>query len=109
MKHQLRIRRDGFIEFLTPPPVPLKLEKQTRVRYSEIVPLNPWLCIAFRFLRLCFGEKGRVSDFTRSWKCQWIAHILLGEHKDEAQVSRYRDYLVTWEHEKFFTKRGLDI
>lgn len=109
MKHQLRIRRDGFIEFLTAPPIPLKLEKQTRVRYSEITPLNPWLCIAFRLIRFLFGENGRVSDWTRGWQCIWMAHILMGEHKDEAQVSQYRDALITWEHEKFFTKRGLDI
>lgn len=109
MKHQLRIRRDGFIEFLSQPPIPLKLEKQTRVRYSEIVPLNPWLCILFRILRFLFGEKGRVSDWTRGWRVTWLCVILLGEHKGDAQVSEYRDYLITYEHEKFFCKRGMDI
>ena len=109
MKHQIRIRRDGFIEWLAPPPVPFKVEKQTKVRYSEIVPLNPFLCIAFRVLRFLFGESGRVSEFTRSWKCVWLAHILIGEHKDEAQVSQYRDALITWEHEKFFCKKGVNL
>lgn len=108
MKHQIRIRADGYLEWLSPPPMPLKLEKQTRVRYSEITPLNPWLCIAFRTLRFLFGEKGRVSDWTRSWKVVWLAHILMGEHKDEAQVSQYRDALITWEHSKFFQPR-IDI
>ena len=56
MKHHLKIRRDGIIEFLSPPPVPLKLIRKGRKRYSEIVPNNWVLFICFRVIRFLFGE-----------------------------------------------------
>lgn len=101
-QHRLRIRTDGILEYLSPPPIPLKLEKQTRTRYSEIVPLNPWLCLVFRLLRFLFGEAGWVSGWTRRWKCVFLCHILLGRVAGVAKVSRDRDSLLKWEHDMFF-------
>lgn len=101
MKYQLRIRKDGVIEWLAPPPVPFKVQNQTRKRFSEIIPLNPVKRALFRFLRLVFGETGRVSDWTRDWACYWHCKILLGPHKGETMDSGLRCVLLEWEKEKF--------
>jgi len=107
MKHQIRIRRDGFIECLGE--LPFKTVNQTRRRFSEILPRNPVKRLAFRLLRKLFGETGRVSDYTRSWVCVWKAEILLGPHKGETMESGLRCVLIDWEHEKFFLKKGMDL
>jgi hypothetical protein len=96
-QHHLRIRKDGVIEWLAPPPVPFKIKNQTRQRFSEILPVNPVLYMAFRILRKIFGETGRVSDWTRSWLCKWRATILLGPHKGETMDSGLRGVLLEWE------------
>ena len=99
--HRLIIRRDGRMEWLNPPPfaVPAKTKRK---RYSEITPTNPFLFVAFRLLRLAFGEKGRVSDWTRSWRCEWRMEIL---HSGLTRISRDRQELIDLEHELFFTER----
>lgn len=97
MKHHLRIRKDGVIEWLAPPPVPFKIQKQTRTRFSEIVPSNHVKCVLFRILRFVFGETGRVSDWTRSWCCLWHGEILQGPHKGETMESGLRCVLLEWE------------
>lgn len=38
-------------------------------RASHIEPCNPLLRFAFYALRTLFGERGKVSDWTRSWSC----------------------------------------
>jgi hypothetical protein len=40
-------------------------------RASHVEPDNFWLRVAFRFLRM-FGDKTRVAEWTRGWKCLWI-------------------------------------
>ena len=67
-------------------------------RYSEIVPVNRPLRIAFRVLRFVFGDKGRVSDFTRSWPCVWQATIL---HSGQSARCASRQQLIEWEHLMF--------
>jgi hypothetical protein len=40
-------------------------------RASHVEPETLWLRVAFRFLRM-FGDKTRVAEWTRGWKCVWI-------------------------------------
>lgn len=41
-------------------------------RASHVFPRNFLLRTLFRILRYWLGDKGRMSDFTRSWNCEWI-------------------------------------
>jgi len=41
------------------------------LRASHVEPVNPILRLLFHLLRQWLGDKGRMSDFTRSWKCAW--------------------------------------
>lgn len=90
-----------MIEWLAPPPVPFMIKKQTRERFSEIVPRNTVKRMLFRLLRFIFGETGRVSEWTRRWACFWHAEILIGPHKGETMDSGLRYVLLEWEKEKF--------
>ena len=47
-------------------------------RASHVVPVNAILRLAFRVLRRTFGERGRVADWTRSWRCRWFAFMVNG-------------------------------
>jgi hypothetical protein len=67
-------------------------------RYSEIVPVNRFLRGCFRMLRFLFGEKGRVSEFTRRWPCHWQATIL---HSGQSARCASRLQLIEWEHMMF--------
>lgn len=103
-QYPMRIRKDGVIEWLSPPPgFSIPVLKQTRRRYSEIVPVNPFLCLAFRVLRLCFGETlfGIVPNWTRLWKCQWQARILIGPSRGRTKISTNRYELISWEHDQW--------
>lgn len=102
MKHHIRIRRDGIIEWLSPPPgFSIPVLNQTRRRYSEILPVNPVQRLAFRVLRLCFGETGRVSEWTRSWVTVWRAEILIGPARGRTKEHWLRSILIDWEHEQW--------
>lgn len=91
----------GEVEWLTAPPIDFTIGSQRRQRFSEIVPTNPLLLIAFRMLRLMFGENGRASDWTRQWRCEWIGIILIESNRGRTMVSRSRQAIVDWEHELF--------
>ena len=71
----------------------LKLGPATTRRYSAVEPDCYVLRIAFRVLRALFGDIGRVSDWTRSWPCLWMADIrksggpvLQGRWRDRQQA-----------------------
>lgn len=40
-------------------------------RASHVVPENWPLRMCFRVLRAFFGDKGRISEFTRNWNTLW--------------------------------------
>ena len=42
------------------------------LRASHVIPRNFALRGLFYLLRYWLGDKGRMSDFTRSWRCAWI-------------------------------------
>lgn len=51
------------------------LGKSTRHRATHVEPDSLLLRLAFHVLRLFFGDKGRMSEFTRHWSCLWRVNI----------------------------------
>jgi hypothetical protein len=103
--YHMKIDKTGTIRWLTPPPVEMRFMRVTKQRFSEIVPLNLWLLVAFRILRLLFGEKGVVSDWTRTWPCRWKMKILSTGY---TTTGTNRQALVDLEHE-IFSKPKLNL
>lgn len=101
IQHQLRIRKDGMIEFLSPPPFPVYIKHQAR--WSEIVPCNPILEFLFRLLRRIFGDNGLAAAFTRIWKCRWRMTVLSTGYTEE---NWNRQVLIDREHELYFKPKG---
>ena len=54
-------------------------DKIKEERISRIVPENPLLRFLFLFLRKTFGDKGKVANWTRRWKCRWIVQFKDGK------------------------------
>jgi len=50
-------------------------EKPLHLRASHVEPVNPALRILFHLFRQWLGDKGRMSDFTRSWNCCWRVNL----------------------------------
>jgi len=98
MKYRGKIKADGTIEFLGWPPPGMELPAGiVRRRFSEIIPVNPVLRVAFRVLRWLFGEEGRVSNWTRRWRCRWEAIILIGGARGKRVQHVDRAWLLRWE------------
>lgn len=47
----------------------------TSRRASHVEPDNRFFRLAFHILRRFYGDKGRMSEFTRSWPCLWRANL----------------------------------
>src|SRR5208337_830123 len=62
---------DGTCTFLMTEAAPV-IEGAVIKRASHVFPRNFVLRILFRILRYWLGDKGRMSEFTRSWNCEWI-------------------------------------
>lgn len=106
MKHTIQInKRTGCIEWLNPPPFAVPVVRQSKQRYSEIIPLDPLPRLLFRLLRLCFGEQGKVSNWTRTWRVMWLAKIKLGRWRGSEFISPFRAACVEWEHSKWEHQR----
>jgi hypothetical protein len=64
--------------------------KATKTRASQVQPSSLLLRAAFRAIRWATGETGRLSDWTRNWRCVWQAKIVggpyLGEFIDRADA-----------------------
>jgi len=50
-------------------------ETSTVTRASNVEPVFLPLRLAYRLLRLVFGDTGRVSDWTRKWACFWRINL----------------------------------
>ena len=67
-----KIDTEGNLKCLhTPVTKAMFPEPASILRASHVVPMNPWLRFWFKALRSLFGDKGRVSDWTRNWYCLW--------------------------------------
>ena len=51
------------------------IEGTTVRRGSHVEPVNVLLRGLFHLLRMALGDKGRMSDFTRSWSCLWRVNM----------------------------------
>lgn len=67
-----------------------------RRRASHIVPAMLPKRIAFRLLRLAFGERGKVADWSRSWRGPWLG-IIVGSKRRFVHASRR--VVLAWEKE----------
>lgn len=63
-------------------------------RVSYIWPVRPVKRLAFRLLRLLFGSRGKVAEWTRGWRGPWEV-IVLGSTKRFLHPSRR--VCVAWE------------
>lgn len=52
----------------------------SKTRVSRIVPTNKLLKITFNLLRSVFTESSGISQWTRTWQCQWVVVIDGTEH-----------------------------
>ncbi len=67
---------DGTVHCVADPTIDLEeLGEVTLRRASHVLPLSPPLQFVFKGLRALFGEKGRVANWTRSWKCHWVVDL----------------------------------
>ena len=62
----------GDVTFLlTPAAMGFVTDDAVIRRGSHVEPDNFLLRIVFRILRSVLSDKGRMSDFTRNWPCDW--------------------------------------
>jgi len=99
--HRFLLNKQGEIEWLTRPPVPFTVIPKRKVRFSEIVPTNIALFIAFRIIRFLCGEDGVMAIWTRQWVCNWKLIVLIGPHRGVTMLDDNRQALVDFEHELF--------
>lgn len=90
------------MQWLEDPALALPVTGQSRRRFSEIVPVNPFKRAWFRVLRLCFGERGRVAEWTRTWRGPWRLTILQGRSAGLTTCSNDRRLLIEVEKEAWF-------
>lgn len=91
----ITILTDGRVEFLGDTcPLDLPLVNPIRQRVSTIQPHNVWKRIAFLIVRRCFGERGRVADWTRRWAGPWRVTILA---TGQSAVFEKRAEAIAWE------------
>ena len=74
----VNINDDGVISYIKDPKAPAFEGSHSQRRASNVLPHNPIKRIAFKALRLVFGNRGRVSDWTRTWTGENIVNIVGG-------------------------------
>jgi len=75
---RLVVKEDGTIEQIVSEEM-LKLDgAETVRRASNVLPLGIPKRVAFKALRRVFGDKGRVSAWTRRWRGPQIVEIIDG-------------------------------
>ena len=68
--------RTGNARFLVDDSTLVFMDDSSTVnRASNIEPVFLPLRMAYRLLRYQFGDKGRVSDWTRTWACLWRVNL----------------------------------
>ncbi len=94
----LTITTNGELQWLgdLPKDIDLPLANVRRRRLSTIVPVKPIKRAMFRILRLIFGDRGRVADYSRSWSGPWRATILA---TGQTETFQHRAEAIGWELE----------
>lgn len=67
-----------------------------RRRASHIVPAGLGKRLAFRFLRMVCGERGRIAEWSRTWRGPWLG-IIVGSKRRFVHASRR--VVLAWEKE----------
>lgn len=95
----LHVQPDGTIKCLGGDDLkPLEnLGSLSKERVSHILPVNKYKKFAFKTLRYVFGETGKISNYTRSWKGPWEVTII---HSGEKFTSQNRCDCIEWETKK---------
>jgi hypothetical protein len=88
------IHPDGQVEYIGTLPIDLPLENPVKRRVSHIIPVRWHKRIAFRILRMIFGESGKAAAWTRRWTGPWLA-IIIATH--QTKTFNTRAEAITWE------------
>jgi len=76
----------------------LKVETIETKRVSHIYPKKFFQRIVFKVLRKIFGDNGKVAEWTRNWKCEWIVYIpsvgYFGPYKDRKKAIKVEKELI---------------
>lgn len=96
---ELYVQLDGSIKILgdAPPELAALLGEGTRRRASSILPLHRGKRAWFLFLRLLFGERGRVAEWTRQWQGPWWTKVFA---TGDEFIHQSRKVCLKWEHER---------
>lgn len=72
------VREDGSLVFLDTQEAQCfkALGSVTTRRASHVEPDSWLLRLAFHALRQVYGDKGRMSEFTRGWPCLWRVNTI---------------------------------
>ena len=84
---KITIEPDGRMVTFGDAPELESLGTVKRQRVSHILPVHADKQIAFRILRILFGERGRVAAWTRTWCGPWIV-LMVNSRKVFAHPSR---------------------
>lgn len=106
-EYTVSISEDGSLVFLVNEETSsfAELGIATTKRASHVEPNNFFLRIAFHLLRRIFGDKGRMTEFTRRWPCLWRVNLrpVGGPILEDRWVNRQQaiDAEVEWLHANF--------
>lgn len=90
MRQRLVIRKGYVTGFADE--VLLPMTDVVRRRVSHVVPSHPVLRACFQILRAIVPERGRIAEWTRSWRCDWrvlIGRESFGPFVDRAEAIRF--------------------
>jgi len=100
----ITISKDGksveFIEGQSSLDLPLGNGRRTRL--SHIRPEKFWKKAAFILLRKVFGDRGRIAEWSRTWRCEWRCTIIT---TGDSAVFENRQAAVDWEYETITSPR----
>lgn len=79
-------------------PVEIKsIGTSRQTRMSNVLPVNRIKRAAFLLLRACFGERGRIAEWTRQWQGPWCSKIFT---TGECFTHQSRRVVLAWEHQR---------
>lgn len=67
------------------------------VRASNVVPVNLIKFVSFVALRMMFGARGRVAEWTRRWQGPWEVWLAGDKSKRPAFTHQSRRVCIDWE------------
>jgi hypothetical protein len=89
----VNINDEGVISYVKSNDAPAFEGEYSQRRASNVLPIHPLKFAPFIFLRWLFGDRGRVSEWTRAWKGPHIVQIVggpeLGPFKSRQEALEY--------------------